>query len=63
MKRRDYLPETSMISNWEVNQRQRAIAAAELAHALGRTSPCLQGVSREYHQFCLEQFKLMQESQ
>jgi hypothetical protein len=63
MQRRDYLPETAIDATTDdINQRQRAIAAAEFAHALGRTSPCLRGVSREWHGFCLEQFKSMQES-
>jgi hypothetical protein len=63
MKRRDYLPETVIdVAADEVNQRGRAIAAAELAHLLGRKSPCLRGISREYRQFCLEQFQSMQES-
>jgi hypothetical protein len=62
MKRRDYLPETAIdVAADDANQRQRAIAAARFAHALGRTSPCLRGVSREWHGFCLEQFRLMRE--
>jgi hypothetical protein len=63
MKRRDYLPETMIDATAdEVNQRARAIAAAELAYSLGRKSPCLRGISREYRQFCLEQFRSMQEA-
>jgi hypothetical protein len=62
MKRRDYLPETVIdVTADEVNQRVRAIAAAELAYSLGRKSPCLRGISREYRQFCLEQFQALQE--
>jgi hypothetical protein len=63
MKQRDYLPETVIdVTVDEINQRVRAIAAAELAHLLGRKSPCLRGVPREWHGFCLEQFQTLQEN-
>jgi hypothetical protein len=62
MKRRDYLPETVIdVTADEINQRARAIAAAELAHLLGRKLPCLRGMTREWRGFCLEQFQTLQE--
>jgi hypothetical protein len=36
--------------------KKRAIAAAELAFLMGRKSPCLRYVPKEYKAFCLEVF-------
>jgi hypothetical protein len=36
--------------------KKRAIAAAELAFSLGRKSPCLRSVPKEYKAFCVECF-------